>query len=103
MSAKPTPTIAPKPEPKRVAAETLRENQTLAYEGVSVEIVEVNPLKHPFSPTTYTIAYRIVDARLNPPFKSAIAHYFAATGENVAPAFAKILKHYDDIKHTLRG
>lgn len=76
----------------------------ISFEGVVIEIVEVNEVKHPLGiPSTFTVAYRIRDIRQAPPFLSGVAHLFASQGQNLMPEFRKIKDHYEQIKSQLRA
>lgn len=93
--------MAKRQENRALTPSDARPGKQIAFEGVAIEIVEVNTVKNPFGPDTYTVAYRVRDVRQSPPFVSAVAHLFVGANANLVRDFETIVKHYDQIKSTL--
>jgi len=73
------------------------------FDGVVIEVVEVNRVKNPFGSDTYTVAYRIRDVRQSPVFVSQVAHLFVGATTDLMKEFRKVRDHYEEIKSMLRG
>jgi hypothetical protein len=80
-----------------------RGGRQISYEGVAIEIVEINEVKNPFGASTYVVAYRVRDNRQAPSFVSQVAHFFANENMNLIDEFRKIRDHYEEIKSQLRS
>ena len=95
--------MAKKQEVRVLTPIDARPGKQLAYEGVAIEIVEVNEVKAPYGSSIWAVAYRIHDQRQAPPFISQVAHLWANMNTNLIAEFQKVRDHYEEIKSTLRG
>lgn len=90
-------------ESKHLSPADAKIGRELSFDGVAIEIVEVNELKHPFGDSTFTVCYRIKDVRQSPIFVSEKAHLFVSRNSNLQEEFRKVRDHYENIKSMLRG
>lgn len=78
-----------------------RTGKNIAFEGVAIELVEINVMKNPFGSDIYTVGYFIRDNRVAPPFIGNVACLWVERTTNLIKEFRKIREDYEKTKHQL--
>lgn len=86
---------------KPVKVDSVKHGQEFNFKGVLIKLVEINQLKHPWGPSTYILAYKLIDTRSRPVFTSPVAHLFLLNNSDVKGEMQKVVDLYEQTRESI--
>lgn len=90
-----------KPVVKVVRPEDSKRGQEFNFGGVIIKLIEVNRMKLKMLPDQFTVAYKIIDSRVQPAFESQVAHLFLTATSNLNAEVKKVVDLYEQQRESI--
>lgn len=86
---------------KVVRPEDSKRGQEFNFSGVIIKIIEVNRAKFKMLPDQFTVAWKLIDTRVIPPFESQVAHLFLTASSNLHEEVRKVVDLYEQQRESI--